>query len=108
MGIDVSTSYEILTNVTTTVASEPVSVGSNAKAFQVKGATSSGTGAASIAVEVSNNTAWPWITLATISLTLGTTATSDGTVMSAGWQYVRLRVVSISGTGAAISASVGV
>lgn len=34
-------SYEILTDVTTTVASEAISVGSNNKAFQVKGSTSS-------------------------------------------------------------------
>lgn len=101
-------SYEILTDVTTPVASEAISVGSNNKAFQVKGSTSSGAGAASVVVEVSNNPAWPWITLATISLTLGTTETSDGVVMLAGWKWVRIRVASISGTEAKVSASVGV
>lgn len=101
-------SYEILTDVTTPAASEAISVGSNNKAFQVKGSTSSGAGAASVVVEVSNDPAWPWITLATISLTLGTTATSEGVVMLAGWKWVRIRVASISGTDAKVSASVGV
>ena len=101
-------SYEILTDVTTAVASEAISVGSNNKAFQVKGSTASGAGAASVVVEVSNNPAWPWITLATISLTLGAAETSDGVVMLAGWKWVRIRVASISGTGAKVSASVGV
>jgi len=101
-------SYQILTDVTTTVASEAISVGSNNKAFQVKGSTTSGAGAASVVIEVSNDPIWPWITLATISLTLGTTETSDGVVMLAGWKWVRIRVASISGTGAKVSASVGV
>lgn len=101
-------SYEILTDVTTTVASEAISVGSNNKAFQVQGSTSSGAGAASVVIEVSNNPDWPWITLATISLTLGTAAASDGVVMLAGWKWVRIRVASISGTDAKVSASVGV
>ena len=48
-------SYQILTDVTTTVASEAISVGSNNKAFQVKGSTTSGAGAASVVIEVSND-----------------------------------------------------
>ncbi len=75
--------------------------------FQAKGTTSSGSGAATIIVEVSNAdtpTEADWITMGTITLTLGTTSTSDGFNKDAPWKWVRARVSAISGTGAAVSA----
>ena len=108
MGGGEALSYQILTDVTTTVASEAISIGSNNKAFQVKGSTSAGAGTAEIGVEVTNDPSWPWLTLAVISLSLSPTVTSDGFVMSAGWPWVRVRVISISGADAKISATIGV
>ncbi len=103
-----ATVIELLTDVTTTASSDAAQLGSTAKTVQVKGSTSSSTGAATIVVEVSNNTAWPWLTAATLSLTLGTSETSDGVAISADWSYIRLRVSAISGTGAKVSGNVGI
>ena len=100
-------SYEVLTDATTTATSGNVSIGSSNKTVQVKGSTTSGTGAATVVVEVSNNAAWPFLTAGTLSLTLGTTATSDGLVINADWLLVRVRISAISGTGAKVSANVG-
>jgi hypothetical protein len=66
------------------------------------GTTTSGSGAASVTIEVSNNNS-TWQTAGTIGLTLGTTQTSDGFVIDAPWLYVRANVASISGTGAKVS-----
>jgi hypothetical protein len=101
-------SHAMLTDVTTTAAGEVYELGSDNKTFHVVGSTTSGAGAATVVVEVSNNTSWPWLTLATFSLTLDTVAVADGAVMQAGWKYVRARVSAISGTGATISAAIGV
>lgn len=75
--------------------------------FQAKGSTSASTGAASIAVQVSND-GTNWLTLGTISLSLSTTETSDGFSSDAPWAFVRGNVLSISGTGAAVSLLMGV
>ena len=101
-------SYIILNAVTTTATSSELLLGSDSKTFQAKGATSSGTGAATIVIEVTNDLTWPWLTLGTITLVLGTIATADGLAMLAGWKYVRARVSAISGTGAAVSVAVGI
>ena len=77
------------------------------RTFQVNGATSSGTGAATVKIEVSNNGS-DWLTLGTVSLTLGTTSTSDGFVSDAPWGYVRANVSAISGTDAAVTVKMGV
>lgn len=103
-----ASAHPMLASVTTTAAGEVYELGSDNKTFHVTGATTSGAGAATVVVEVSNNTSWPWLTLATFTLTLGTEATADGAVMQAGWKYVRARVTAISGTGATISAALGV
>lgn len=101
-------SYLVLNAVAAPAASDPVLIAGDGKTFHVTGTTTAGAGAASIVVEVSNETTWPWITLATIALTLGVTAVADGVAMQAGWKYVRVRLVSISGTGATVSASTGI
>jgi len=74
--------------------------------FQADGTTSSGAGSATIDVEVSNNGV-NWDTMGTITLTLATTTSSDGFASNASWKYVRGNVTAISGTGAAVSLTMG-
>lgn len=76
------------------------------KKFQAFGTTSSGSGAATIIVEVSLD-GDNWMTLGTISLTLGTSSTSDGFAAAEKWDQVRGRVSAISGTGAAVTLVMG-
>lgn len=73
-----------------------------ARTVQVSGKTTSGTGAATVNIEVSND-GNNWLNLGTITLTIGTTETSDGFAFDATWAYVRGNVTSISGTGASVS-----
>ena len=108
MSEQIATSYQILTDVTTTATGSPIELGASDKTVQAKGTTTAGAGAATIVIEVTNNTDWPWITVGTISLTLGTAAVTDGFAISAGWKAMRARVSAISGTGAAVSVNVGV
>jgi hypothetical protein len=100
----------LLTNATTTVTGsvvEPLDETSPSRNIQVSGTTSSGGGSASVVVEVSNDRS-NWMPFGTIALTLSTTSTSDGIVMDARWPFVRARVAAISGTGASVSATMGV
>jgi len=76
------------------------------RTFQATGQTSASTGAARIDVEVSNDNT-NWILMGSITLTLGTTTTTDGFVSSANWTWVRGKVFSISGTGAKVSLFMG-
>jgi hypothetical protein len=93
----------ILSEATTVATGNPGrSMNQGKQCVEAHGTTSSGSGAASISIEVSNN-GTSWITAGTIGLTLGTTQTSDGFVMDAPWLYVRANVASISGTGASVS-----
>ena len=97
----------LLDAVTTTATGEkqkPLVVN---RTFQLIGNTSAGVGAASVKVQVSND-GTNWVDLATLSLTLGTTVTSDSTSSAAPWLYVRGKVDSISGTGANVSLFMGV
>jgi hypothetical protein len=70
--------------------------------FQAVGSTTASTGAATVLIEVSND-GTNFITLGTITLTLGTTATSDGFAVANTWEFYRARVSAISGTGALVS-----
>jgi hypothetical protein len=70
--------------------------------FQAVGNTSTSTGAATILIQVSNDGA-NYITLGTITLTLGTAVTSDGFAVANTWEYYRANVSAISGTGAIVS-----
>lgn len=74
---------------------------------QASGSTTASTGAAVISVQVSNDDS-NWLTAGTITLTLGTTTTTDGVVINAPWKYIRTKVDSISGTGASVSTVMGV
>lgn len=73
--------------------------------YQVWGKTESGSGSATVTISGSNNGGVSWDTLGTVTLTLGTTATSDG--FSSRDRYTKLRgnVTAISGTGARVSAA---
>ena len=75
------------------------------RACQVVGTTSAGSGAASVKIQGSlTNVATDFVTLATVSLTLGTAQTTDGFTSLAPWKYLRANVESISGTGASVTA----
>lgn len=76
------------------------------RTFQATGSTSSGTGAASVAILVSNDGVG-WITLATISLSLSSTPATDGFASDARWKFTKAQLVSISGTGAAVTVTMG-
>jgi hypothetical protein len=81
--------------------------GDSQRVFQAKGTTSAGAGAATVLVQVSCNNS-DWITLGTITLTLGTVSTSDGLASSASWPYVRGNITAISGTTATVTLYMGV
>lgn len=72
------------------------------KSFQAYGTTSAGSGASVVRVEGSQDNI-NWVSLGTISLTLGTTSTTDGFATESGWKYIRGYVVSISGTNASVN-----
>lgn len=76
------------------------------RTFQAYGTTTSGTGAATITVNVSHNGS-DYMTLATIELPLSTVSASDGFLVDAHWEYVRAEVTAISGTGATVSLIMG-
>lgn len=76
------------------------------RTFQGLGSTTSGVGTAVIVVQGSNDNV-NFITLGTITLTLGTAVTSDGFASDARWNYVRGNVTSITGTGAKASLIMG-
>jgi hypothetical protein len=99
------TSKDIFLDQTTTGASAGFRAPSE-RSFQAHGVTSSGSGAATVKVQVSNDNA-NWIDLGTISLTLGTTRTTDGFASVASWCFVRGNVTAISGTGAKVSLVMG-
>ena len=73
------------------------------------GVTSAGAGAATIAIEVSND-GTNWVVAGTLSLTLATTVTTttntDGFNINAGWKHMRANVTAISGTGAAVTVDI--
>lgn len=71
--------------------------------FQASGTTSSGSGSATIVIQVSNY-GGNWVTAGTITLTLGTSSTSDGFAFAGKWDNVRANVTAISGTGATVHA----
>ena len=74
----------------------------NFHSFQAVGATTASTGAATVLIQVSNDGV-NYITLGTITLTLGTSATSDGFAAINTWEYYRANLSAVSGTGAAVS-----
>lgn len=101
----------LLNAVAATGAGSIVAAQDSRATFHAHGTTSSGAGSATIKVEVSNKNnpaSGDWITLGTITLTLGTASTGDGFVSNAPWAYVRGNVTAISGTGATVNLIMGV
>lgn len=89
---------------------EALRIPQNNRTFQATGTTTAGAGSATIVVQVSNVPnpgANDWVTLGTITLTLGTTSTTDGIATAAAWDYVRGNVTAISGTGASVNLYMG-
>lgn len=81
------------------------------RVFQAYGTTSAGAGAAVIEVQGSND-GTNFFVLCSITLTLATTITTTnggtgGCVSNATWPYLRGNVLSISGTSAAVTLTVG-
>lgn len=100
----------LLSAATTTGAGGRVSSSAGPKTFQAFGTTTAGSGAATVTVQVSNAdspTENDWLTLGTITLTLGTTSTSDGFASNAPWQHYRGNLTAISGTNAAVTLKMG-
>ncbi|MCW2950760.1 MAG: hypothetical protein JWN41_1773 [Thermoleophilia bacterium] len=77
------------------------------KTYQARGTTSAGTGAATIQVQGSNNGGITWDTIGTITLTLGTVASSDSFSSNDRYAQVRGNVTAISGTGASVNMTMG-
>jgi len=75
--------------------------------YQVTGRTWSGSGAATVKIQVSNDLL-AWIDAASIDLVLSDSAyASDGFVMQAPWRHIRANVTAISGTGAWVTVTMG-
>lgn len=108
-----SSSFPMLTAVTTTSAACSASTRIDARAFgplrtfSASGTTSAGAGAATVIVYGSTLGTTTWVSLGTITLTLATTITAvtntDGFVSQAPWPYLCARVTAISGTNAAVT-----
>lgn len=72
----------------------------------VIGSTSSGAGSATVYIQVSNDNT-NFITACTVTLTLSTSVAVDGCGISVPWRYIRMNVNAISGTGAAVTGTLG-
>lgn len=92
----------IMTDQTVTGAGSTVVCNEDVWSWQAVGTTSSGAGAATVRLEVCNDNT-TWMSFGTVSLTLGTTISGDGSGSLVPWKYKRANVVSISGTGAKVS-----
>ena len=93
---------QLLSSVIATGASAAISLNGPDFTVQASGLVSTSTGAATIKIQVSNDNT-NWIDLGTITLTLGTSVTSDGLAAFAKWALVRANVTAISGTNAAVT-----
>ena len=74
-------------------------------AVQVVGSVTADAGAATVAIEVSNDRA-VWMVVGTVTLTLSTEPIADGFAVFAPWPYMRSRITALNGTGASITATV--
>ncbi len=81
------------------------------RTFMAKGTTTAGAGAATIIVYGSDvdtpSADTHWVTLGTITLTLGTTETVDGFASDSSWKWIRARVSAISGTNGEVDVYMG-
>lgn len=97
---------QLLNAVTATGAGTAINNPNVQKTYQAAGTTASGSGAATIKVEGSNDGA-NWDTIGTITLTLGTASTSDSFTSNDRYRKIRGNVSALSGTGASVNLSVG-
>lgn len=106
------TADKLLDAVTATGAGDKIALVGAKQSFQAIGSTASGSGSAVVRVEVSSKelptSDSDWLLAGTITLTLGTTATSDGFVIDAAWKWARGKVSTLSGTGASVTLWKGV
>ena len=101
--------FEEVAGGTTVAASTRIYKDSPYATFQAVGTTTAGAGAATIQIQGSNiDNVNAYVTIGTITLTLGTTLVADGFSTSAPWKFVRANVTAISGTGASINVYMGV
>lgn len=103
-------STSLLSAATATGAGASFSPRATPQTYQATGATGSGSGAATIKIQVSDvptPTANDWLDLGTITLTLGVTSTTDGFTSSTSWRHVRANVTAISGTSASVYVYMG-
>ncbi len=108
-GLTVSAQTFLLNGVTVTGAGTGKvgnTVPYSTKTYQGTGSTASGTGTAVISVEGSND-ASNWDVIGTITLTLGTTATSGSFTSYDRYTQNRGNVTTLTGTGAAITLTMG-
>lgn len=98
---------KLIDAATATGAGGAVSRSGAKAAIEAHGTTSSGTGAATVLIQGRNENTGAWLTLATITLSLSTTVSGDGFVLDAPWEQVRANLSAISGTGAAVTATMG-
>jgi len=103
----------LLEAATTAVAGSPTRPSAAFLTLQAYGETTAGSGATVILIEVTNieapatATSVDWVQACSISLTLGTTRTSDSCTLAAPWRLIRAKVSSISGTNASVNVRIG-
>ena len=98
----------LLTNATTApTVSNAMSVGDGEMTVQATGSVSSGTGSATVEVQVSNDGV-AWLVHDTITLALSTARATAGVEMDAPWAFIRTNLSAISGIGAAVTVTLGV
>lgn len=102
----IAESTTLLDGVTATGAGESQRAAARGKTYQAFGATTAGAGSATIEVQGSLDNS-NFDTIGTITLTLGTTSTSDSFTSDDRYKYLRGEVTAISGTGASVSLIVG-
>ncbi len=94
----------LLKDVDVTGAGNETQVLTAQKTLQLIGSTDSGSGSATVIVQVTNDPArLVWLTTGTLELALTTTPSTQGFALDSKWDYVRGNVTAISGTGARVS-----
>lgn len=91
-------------SATTNVSTLPVNMWGAYNSVQVK-ITGTGTVSVTATLQVSNiggTTDADWIDATALSLS-GTTTDTDGATLASGWQWMRVKLASITGTGATVT-----
>lgn len=106
-------SVKLIDAATATSTGEKHGAWTHRQTYQATGFTTAGAGAATVQIWVSDvdnpstATDVDWVLLATISLTLATTSSTDGAASEAAWRWRRAKVSAISGTGASVTVWMG-